>query len=516
MKKEWFLGMALGLTVFLGVVGANVLPFLLLGALVYLLLASGRLGDIGRRKVGVIPGEVPEVTFDDIGGQSVAKRELREALDFLKDQERAKKLGVRPLRGILLVGPPGTGKTLLARAAAHYTDSVFISASGSEFIEVYAGVGAQRVRELFARARRLAKERKKSGAIVFIDEIEVLAGKRGAQVGHLEYDQTLNQLLVEMDGLTSGDGVTILVIGATNRPDLLDPAIERPGRFDRIVRVDLPDKEGRREILALHLRNKPLAPDVDLEELAKQTFGFSGAHLESLANEAAIAALRDGSTVITRAHLESAIDKVIMGEKLERRPSAEELYRVAIHEAGHAIVTERIRPGTVASVTVSPRGMALGYVRHFPKDDVFLYPKEVLEDEIAILLAGAVAEDIAFGSRSTGAANDFAQALNLAKNIVAGGMSPLGVVDRDTAPPEALAQATREILTRAERRVHRILVRHKRTLTEVARILVQKESVTGDELRRITGVKKGPAWVYRKTPTPRRRKRLSGEIRAAG
>ena len=232
---------------------------------------------------------------------------------------------------------------------------------------------------MFSRARKLAKEQKKPGAIIFIDEIEVLAGKRGTQVGHLEYDQTLNQLLVEMDGLTFEDDVRILVIGATNRQDLLDNAIQRPGRFDRMVRVDLPDKVGRKEILSLHLRNKPLADDCELEELARETFGLSGAHLESLCNEAAIIALRSGRDEICKADLTEALDKVLLGEKLERRPTETELRRVSVHEAGHAIVSELIRPGSVAQVTVAPRGNALGYVRHAPREDMYLYPKEFLK-----------------------------------------------------------------------------------------------------------------------------------------
>ena len=285
-KLEISVGVAAGLVAFLALRGYNIFPWLLLFGLTYFLVASrGHLGEIGRKKVGAVVGNRPQVTFEDVGGQRVAKRELMEALQFLRNYDRARRLGIRPLKGILLAGPPGTGKTLLAKAAANYTDSAFISASGSEFIEVYAGLGAQRVRSLFEKARKLARAEKKTAAIIFIDEIEVLAGRRGTQVGHLEYDQTLNQLLVEMDGLRLDDDVRILVIGATNRPDLLDAAILRPGRFDRTVRVDLPDREGRCEILNLHLKNKPLAPEVSIDTLAKETFGLSGAHLESCATK---------------------------------------------------------------------------------------------------------------------------------------------------------------------------------------------------------------------------------------
>lgn len=513
MKKEMLIGVGVGVAAFLTYLGANLLPYLLLAFLGYFLFMSrGQLGEMGKRRVGAVVAQRPEITFGDVGGQAVAKRELMEALQFLKSYDRAKKLGIRPLKGILLSGPPGTGKTLLAKAAANYTDSAFISASGSEFIEVYAGLGAQRVRELFERARKLAREQKKSGAIIFIDEIEVLAGRRGAQVGHLEYDQTLNQLLVEMDGLRFDDDVRILVVGATNRPDLLDSAIQRPGRFDRQVKVDLPDKDGRMEILKLHLRNKPLAPGVEMDQLAQETFGLSGAHLESLCNEAAIHALRRGAEHIDRDDLEEALDKVLMGEKLERRPSKDEVHRIAVHEAGHAIVTETLRPGTVAQVTVSPRGNALGFVRHNPKDDMYVYPREVLENEISVLVAGALAEDLVLGSRSTGASNDFERALDLAKRIVSYGMSPLGVVDRDTASPDALAKATREILEACQKKTAGILRKNRQALGDVAGALVEKESMSGGDLRRLLAAS-GLDWKWRKLPAYRGK--VSGRLESS-
>lgn len=503
-KLEILAGVGAGIVAFLTLKGYNLFPWLLLGGLTYFLIASrGHLGDIGRKKVGAVVGRRPDITFGDVGGQAVAKRELMEALQFLRSHDRAMRLGIRPLKGILLSGPPGTGKTLLAKAAANYTDSAFISASGSEFIEVYAGLGAQRVRGLFEKARRLARDQKKTAAIIFIDEIEVLAGKRGAQVGHLEYDQTLNQLLVEMDGLRLDDDVRILVIGATNRPDLLDTAIQRPGRFDRMVRVDLPDKDGRLEILNLHMKNKPLSPDVKVETIAKETFGLSGAHLESLCNEAAILALRKGNEAITQEDLAEALDKVLMGEKLDRLPSPEEIHRVAVHEAGHAVVSESLRPGSVAQVTVSPRGNALGYVRHAPKDDTYVYPRETIEEEICILIAGAASEEMVLGSRSTTASNDFQRALDLAKRIVSYGMSPLGVVDRDTAGPEVLAKATREILDRCHSRTSSILKRHRSDIRHIADELVNRETMPGDDLRSLLKEPAPRYWRWRKVPSYR-------------
>lgn len=503
-KLEISVGVAAGLVAFLALRGYNIFPWLLLFGLTYFLVASrGHLGEIGRKKVGAVVGNRPQVTFEDVGGQRVAKRELMEALQFLRNYDRARRLGIRPLKGILLAGPPGTGKTLLAKAAANYTDSAFISASGSEFIEVYAGLGAQRVRSLFEKARKLARAEKKTAAIIFIDEIEVLAGRRGTQVGHLEYDQTLNQLLVEMDGLRLDDDVRILVIGATNRPDLLDAAILRPGRFDRTVRVDLPDREGRCEILNLHLKNKPLAPEVSIDTLAKETFGLSGAHLESLCNEAAILALRKGSEAISQDDLEEALDKVLMGEKLEKRPSPHEIHRVAVHEAGHAVVSESLRPGSVAQVTVSPRGNALGFVRHAPKDDTYVYPRETIEEEICILIAGAGAEEMFFGSKSTTASNDYQRALDLAKRIVSYGMSPLGVVDRDTAAPEVLAKVTREILDRCHSRAASILKKHRPHIREIADALMKRESMPGDELRSMLQGAYAGRWRWRKLPSYR-------------
>lgn len=377
---EWVTGIGLGLLVFLLWRGVDLTPLLLLGgaSLALFFLSQGRLGrnfeTIGNQSVMKVD---TGVNFDDIGGQEIAKRELLEALDFVRSQEQIQQLGIRPLKGILLTGPPGTGKTLLAKAAANYTDSAFVSSSGSEFVEMYAGVGAQRVRQLFAKARSQATKTGKRSAIVFVDEIEVVAGKRGSHSSHLEYDQTLNQLLVEMDGIKPNEAVKVLVIAATNRSDLLDAAIMRPGRFDRQVKVELPDKEGRVHILKIHAKGKPLAHGVDLEEVAKDTFGFSGAHLESLINEAAILAFRKERSEIMMEDIREAIDKVIMGEKLDRRPEAAELKRVAVHETGHALISELVRPQSVAAITVVPRGKALGFMRQTQVQEQFLIPKVI-------------------------------------------------------------------------------------------------------------------------------------------
>ena len=485
--KEMLVGAGAGLLIYLTYLGYNLWPLVLLGILLYFLfLNTGLRGTHQRKYVTLLgAGARTSVDFADIGGQDTAKRELSEALEFLKQHDQARELGIRPLKGILLTGPPGTGKTMLAKAAATHTDSVFISTSGSEFIEIYAGVGAQRVRDLFKNAREGARKAKKSSAIVFVDEIEILGGQRGKHSGHLEYDQTLNQLLVEMDGMGVDDPVRVLLIGASNRADLLDSALMRPGRFDRIVRVDLPDREGRRRILDLHLSNKPLGDDIDLDRLAQVTFGFSGAHLESVTNEAAILALREGFCSLRQAHLEEAIDKVILGEKMDRKPAIEEMKRIAIHEAGHALMAEIARPGSVAIVQVVARGGTLGHVRHTPPDDRYVYERDWLESDIAILLAGAVAEELVTGGRSSGSANDFEQAVSMARRIVFMGLSSIGVVDRQSTSPERINQAVNELLKSQELRAHRALDRHQAPLTKTVAVLLEQEKMGGEQLRRL-------------------------------
>ncbi|MDI3538149.1 MAG: vesicle-fusing ATPase [Bacillota bacterium] len=483
MKREVAAGVLAGVLFFAFLSGFNLVPVLLFSLLAYFLYEMGGLRVI-RRRLGGDDGQIiSNVTFQQIGGQAAAKKELMEALEFMKAGNKAELLGIRPLKGILLVGPPGTGKTLLAKAAATYTDAVFLTAAGSEFIEMYAGVGAQRVRSLFQRARDVARREGRSNAIIFIDEIDVLGGRRGQYQGHMEYDQTLNQLLTEMDGIKTTDGFRILVVGATNREDMLDPALLRPGRFDRVVRVDLPDQEGRLQILQLHTANKPLGPDVDLKQIARETFGFSGAHLESLANEAAILALREDKKEIEQRHFLEAIDKVSLGEKLDRRPQKEELRRVAVHEVGHAVVSETFRPGSVAAVTITSRGQALGYMRQVPQDDYYLYTEDQLRGQLRISLAGMAAEEVLLGNRSTGAQGDLEQAINTAKRMVAAGMSHLGIVSLPDLPEAELQAAIREILNEEKAEARRIIAEKKELIADLARELMEKERLEGDELR---------------------------------
>jgi vesicle-fusing ATPase len=483
MIKEVCLGTSLAVLIFLTILGYNVVPLLLLGGLgVFLFLMLDRKG-LGASSGSNSYAQPVNFTFDDIGGQAPAKQELKEALDFVLHAPKIIEMGIRPLKGILLTGPPGTGKTLLAKAAAAYTNSVFLAASGSEFIEVYAGVGAQRVRQLFKTARERAVREKKGGAIIFIDEIEVLGTKRGTNAGHMEYDQTLNQLLVEMDGLRSDERARLLVIGATNREDMLDSALLRPGRFDRVVSVDLPDKAARCSILRLHCRNKPLGEDVDLDQVARESFGFSGAHLESVTNEAAILALREEQPTISNRHFKEAVDKVMMGEKLDRKPNQDELYRIAVHESGHAVISELLRPGSVSHLTVANRGRALGYMRQIPEDDLYLYTKESLVKQIRVYLAGAVSESIILGARSTGATSDFNQAVQAARQIVTAGLSPLGIVCEEIMSKDMLHQAIQEIVQQQEKEVAGMLDGHLDTLKEISSLLVEQEYISGTTLQ---------------------------------
>ncbi|MGI5911784.1 MAG: AAA family ATPase [Syntrophomonadaceae bacterium] len=475
---EILLGSGIALLIFLIVIGVNIIPIVLLIMLfAFFYFFTQNQGIIKFNEFGNSQKRGTEIYFEDIGGQDTAVNELKEALQFIVKPEDIFHMGIRPLRGVLLVGPPGTGKTLMAKAAANYTRSAFIATSGSEFIEVYAGVGAKRIRKLFSEAKKKAHNEKKRSAIIFIDELDILGAKRGSHSSHMEYDQTLNQLLVEMDGINSNSGPYILLVGATNRADMLDSALLRPGRFDRQVQVGLPDKAGRKKILEIHSRNKPVADIKVLDEIARATFGFSGAHLESLANEAAILALREGSQKIENRHFNEAIDKVIMGEKLERTPSPKELERISIHESGHALVSEFLEPGSVSSLTIIPRGKALGFMRKAPQDDQYLYTRDELEKQIMVMLAGAIAEEIKYGNRSTGATNDFSQAWKLSREIVEAGLSSLGIVNSQDIPGETLYQECHKIISELEGATLEILKKMEDTLNKLASSMIEEETM---------------------------------------
>ncbi len=493
-RREIGVGAAAGLLLFLLSRGhlTGAVPLLLLMAMLLLVLYFRRSGAPAGGGVGVISSAVG-TRFCDIGGQDRALSELRESLDLVVGDEEAARLGVRPVRGLLLVGPPGTGKTMMARAAAAYADACFLAVSGSEFVEMYAGVGAQRVREIFSRARRTARRESRSAAIVFIDEMEIVGGKRGRHSSHLEYDQTLNQLLVAMDGMQRDESPRILVMGATNRRDLLDDALLRPGRFDRVVHVDYPDFAGRKQILALHLRAKPLADDVDLDALARETFGFSGAHLENLSNEAAILAFRERRDDIASQHLLEAVEKVMMGDKIDRRPSREQLHRVAVHEVGHALMAELLEPGSVAAISIAPRGGSLGHVRKTTGEDQFLYTGAQLRREISFSLAGCAAEQVLLGESSTGVGGDFSRASGLAERLVFAGMSPAGIVAEETLPQDQLNRLVRDILNRQMEDAVRTVRAYLWVFDLAVPRLLEEERLNGEQLRTLLSPGEMPA-----------------------
>ncbi|MFC4808536.1 AAA family ATPase [Paenibacillus sp. GCM10023250] len=485
--KEMLIGFVPVLILFLQfAAGINIMPLVLLaviaGGLIYMARSRGNLATVGGERKSK-PRPLKPMSFDEIGGQDRAKQELIEALDFLVHVDQISKFGIRPLKGILLTGPPGTGKTLMAKAAASYTDSVYIGASGSEFVEMYVGVGASRIRDLFKEARQKAAKQGKSSAVIFIDEIDVIGGKRdGGQ--QREYDQTLNQLLTELDGIHTTDTPRILLIGATNRKEMLDAALLRPGRFDRHIAVDLPDKKGREHILNLHARNKPIDPDsVNLGKIAEESFGFSGAQLESVMNEAAIYAMREDGEVICQRHLSMAIDKVMMGERTDREATNEERERVALHELGHAIAAELVRPGSVSQVALLPRGGALGYVRHNPQQDKYLYTKQFLEGQIMIALGGAAAEEMFYGERSTGSRGDFEQAMNIVRSMVESGLTELGIVDGSMMTPDKWAAVTGSVLNELMHRVKGLLEAHRNVFLSALDVLIKEETLSGDRFR---------------------------------
>ncbi|HID76441.1 MAG TPA: ATP-dependent zinc metalloprotease FtsH [Planctomycetaceae bacterium] len=451
--------------------------------------------NIGKSKARLVADKDTGVTFDDVAGCDEAKVELAEVVDFLKSPDRYAKLGAKIPKGLLLVGPPGTGKTLLARAIAGEAKVPFFSISGSDFVEMFVGVGAARVRDLFEQAKRHAP------CIVFIDEIDAIGRQRGVHVGAVndEREQTLNQLLVEMDGFEPNTGV--ILVAATNRPEVLDRALLRPGRFDRQVVVDVPDLEGRRAILEIHARNKPLAPDVDLSQIARATPGFSGADLANIMNEAALLAARRGSKTIAQQDLEEAVEKVVAGpERRSRRLDEEEKRRVAYHEVGHALVAAwSPHADPVHKISIVPRGRgALGYTLQLPEEQQYLLTRAELLDRIKGLLGGRAAEEIVFGDVSTGAQNDLERATALARQMVCTyGMSDaVGLMHCAGARPQFLPEAdgshqydcseetarqidkeVQRILTEAYNGAKQILQTHRDLIERVAERLIQQETI---------------------------------------
>ncbi|WP_209125617.1 ATP-dependent zinc metalloprotease FtsH [Alkalihalobacillus sp. BA299] len=397
----------------------SIIPFIIIFILFFFLLSQAQGGgsrvmNFGKSKAKMVQDDKKKAKFKDVAGADEEKQELVEVVEFLKDPRKFSAIGARIPKGVLLVGPPGTGKTLLARAVAGEAGVPFFSISGSDFVEMFVGVGASRVRDLFENAKKNAP------CIIFIDEIDAVGRQRGAGLGggHDEREQTLNQLLVEMDGFSANEG--IIIIAATNRADILDPALLRPGRFDRQILVGRPDVKGREEVLKVHARNKPLADDVDLKAIAARTPGFSGADLENLLNEAALVAARNDKKKVNMVHIEEAIDRVIAGPaKKSRVISAKEKKIVAWHEAGHTVVGVKLENADmVHKVTIVPRGQAGGYAVMLPKEDRYFMTKPELLDKIMGLLGGRVAEEITFGEVSTGAHNDFQRATGIARKMV--------------------------------------------------------------------------------------------------
>ncbi len=414
----------------------NFLPLIFFGGLILFMMrqaqgTNNQAMSFGRSRARMFVGNRPSVTFADVAGVDEAKVELQEVVEFLKYPEKFMSLGARVPKGVLLVGSPGTGKTLLARAVAGEAGTPFFSISGSEFVEMFVGVGASRVRDLFDQAKR------NSPCIVFVDEIDAVGRHRGAGLGggHDEREQTLNQILVEMDGFDTG--TNIIVIAATNRPDILDPALLRPGRFDRRVVLDLPDVNGRKAILQVHAKGKPLETTVDLENLAKQTPGFSGADLANLINEGAILAARRNKKTITMDELEEAVDRVIAGpERKSRLISLKEKEITAHHEAGHALVarlTSNADP--VHKISIVARGMSLGHTRQLPSEDRYLYTKNQMEAMLAVYMGGRAAEDISFGQTTTGASDDLEKATKIARRMI----TTFGMTEKSTHEEMAIS-----------------------------------------------------------------------------
>ncbi|MEO0250654.1 MAG: ATP-dependent zinc metalloprotease FtsH [candidate division WOR-3 bacterium] len=456
----------------------------------------------GKSRVRVLRESKPQISFKDVAGCDEAKVELQEIIEFLKNPAKFREIGARIPKGVLLVGPPGTGKTLLAKAVAGEAGVPFLSISGSEFVELFVGVGAARVRDLFEQGKANAP------CIIFIDEIDAVGRLRGAGLGggHDEREQTLNQLLVEMDGFDSSEG--IIVMAATNRPDILDPALLRPGRFDRRIYVPIPDVKAREEILKLHASKVPLAPDVDLKVIAQSTPGFTGADLANLVNEAALLAARKNQKQVSMKDFEEAKDKLIMG--IARRSmviSEEEKRRIAYHEVGHALVAKFTpEADPVHKITIIPHGRALGATQSLPEEDRYIYTKSYIKAQLSVLLGGRAAELLVFGEESTGAADDLSKATEIARRMVTDwGMSEkLGPVTLGKAEEEVflgrelgvrryfseetaklIDQEIKEIVNKAFEKAKNIIESNIQYLHKISELLLEKETLTGRELDEI-------------------------------
>ncbi|MCW5963036.1 MAG: ATP-dependent zinc metalloprotease FtsH [Bryobacterales bacterium] len=484
----------------------NMLPILLIVFVFLFVMRQMQSGgnkalSFGKSKARLHSAQQKKVTFKDVAGVEEAKEELEEIIDFLREPQKFQKLGGRIPKGVLLVGPPGTGKTLLARAIAGEANVPFFSISGSDFVEMFVGVGASRVRDLFEQGKKNAP------CIIFIDEIDAVGRHRGAGLGggHDEREQTLNQLLVEMDGFESNEGV--ILVAATNRPDVLDPALLRPGRFDRRVVVGVPDVKGREKILKVHVRKTPISDDVDLSVIARGTPGFAGADLANLVNEAALIAARQNRKLVAMVDFEHAKDKVLMG--VERRSmimTPEEKRSTAYHEAGHAVVASVVpHADPLHKVTIIPRGMALGLTMQLPIDDKHTQSKDYLEDRLAILMGGRVAEEIFLGQITTGAGNDIERATDMARRMVCEfGMSDLGPMSfgkkeeqiflgreinqhRDYSEETAVQidTAVRSLVRSSYDRARKIIEDYKEPMIRVAEALLEREVLDGEEVKRL-------------------------------
>lgn len=475
------------------------LPILIFGGFLLLMMRQAQTGNnqamsFGKSRARMFSGDKPTVTFTDVAGVDEAKEELQEIVEFLKEPQKFVTLGARIPKGVLMVGPPGCGKTLMARAVAGEAEVPFFSISGSEFVEMFVGVGASRVRDLFEQAK------KHSPCIVFIDEIDAVGRHRGAGLGgsHDEREQTLNQILVEMDGF--GTDTNVIVIAATNRPDILDPALLRPGRFDRRVILDRPDMRGRLSILKIHTRGKPLAEDVNLEVIARQTPGFSGADLENLVNESAILAARKNRRNISLSEMQDAIEKVVLGpERRSRVMSRKEQTIAAYHEAGHALVAHMLpNSDPVHKVSIVARGMAGGVTIFLPDEDRYLMSRKRFEDRLASMLGGRAAEEIQFTSITTGASDDLERVTKLARAMVTqygmsdrlgpltfGNKQELVFLGREIGEQrnysEEVAQEidreVKRIVTEAYDKAREILISHRDKLTSIAQRLLDKETI---------------------------------------